>query len=114
MYDLEVKKEFIVIRGSDIIDEVEATKLCDQVVDLLADSEANKLLLDVTKVDLEKSNFDVFIQALSKLELDKIALVLEELISQFKFNLWRRKYRKYVTIEQFSLLTSAQEWLGEE
>ncbi|GAB6099336.1 hypothetical protein JCM16358_12150 [Halanaerocella petrolearia] len=110
MYDLEEKKDFIVIRGSDIINEVESKELCKEIIKVV-NSNSKNLLFDVRQVNLADSNFDICVQYLSKLEVDKIALVLEDLISGFKFKLWKRRYQNYVTIKQFNILYKAQEWL---
>jgi hypothetical protein len=112
VYELERKKEFIVIKGSDIIDVEETTDICDQVTEMLAEAGGvYNLLVDVRDVKLKESKFDAFINYLTKVKLNKIALVLSDLISGFKFKFWRRKYQGQVKIEQFDKLDKAQAWL---
>ncbi|TDX43618.1 hypothetical protein [Orenia marismortui] len=115
MYHMKVKEEFIVVSGSDIIDEIEARAICRKLKDLLAlRADSNKLMLDVREVNLEDSKFDIFIQSLSKFNIDKISIILPELINKIKFRLWRRKYSQYVSIEQFLTFEEGKKWLKKE
>lgn len=112
MYKLTNKEEFIVVTGNDIINETESKAICRKIKELLEfKTGANKLLLDVRGVNLDASQFDIFIQYLSKVKVTRISIVLPELINKFKFKLWRRKYKNYAEIEQFMTLEEAQNWL---
>lgn len=112
MYKLTIKEEFIVVSGNDIIDEVEGKAICRKIKELLELRKGNsRLLLDLRSVNLEESQFDIFIQTLSKIKIDKISLILPELINKIKFRLWRRKYKDYTEIEQFVTVEEAQSWL---
>ncbi|AGB40361.1 hypothetical protein Halha_0359 [Halobacteroides halobius DSM 5150] len=113
MYDLKIKKEFIIIKGNNIIDEREAQNLCNKVVEILTEqSRIDGLLLNLKQVNLAESNFDIFIQSLTKLDLKRIALILNDPVSSFKFRLWRRRYKKYALLKQFTTLESAKEWIS--
>ncbi|MCK8817930.1 hypothetical protein MWH28_11230 [Natroniella sulfidigena] len=112
MHKLYSEADLIVIEGGEIINGSEAKDICAKVEKLLERrADKQKLLLDLREVDLEESQFDTFIQYLTKIEVEKIALVLEELISKFKFKLWSRRYRHYVQLEQFDNLEEAKKWL---
>lgn len=114
MYDLQKKKGFIVIDGSDIINGEEALAICEKIKGLLSSSNTQNILVDTRRVNLEKSKFDIFINYLSRAKVKKIALVLEELINRFKFSLWSRKYRPQIEIKQFNSLQGAKNWLKGE
>ncbi|PRX35572.1 hypothetical protein BX659_10163 [Orenia metallireducens] len=112
MYKLTNKEEFIVVTGNDIIDEVESKAICRKINELLEfEVGNNSLLLDVRGVNLNDSQFDIFIQYLSKIKVKRISIVLPELVNKFKFRLWKRKYKNYAEIEQFMTLEEAQNWL---
>ncbi|OCL25498.1 hypothetical protein U472_14235 [Orenia metallireducens] len=112
MYKLTNKEEFIVVTGNDIIDEAESNAICRKIKELLEFKAGNnKLLLDVRDVNLDDSQFDIFIQYLSKASINRISIVLPELINKLKFRLWRRKYKNYAEIEQFMTIEEAQNWL---
>ena len=115
MYDLQDKEEFIFIKGSGIIDKGEAQAICRKITELLEIREdSNKVLLDLKKIDLKESQFDIFIQHLSKMNIDKLAIVLSGLINKFKFRLWSRRYKGYLKIEQFITTEQAKRWLNKE
>ncbi|MCK8828335.1 STAS/SEC14 domain-containing protein [Natroniella acetigena] len=112
MHNLHSENNLIVIKGGEIINGGEAKDICNKVEELLQRREnKQRLLLDLRKVDLEESQFDVFIQYLTEIEVEKIALVLDKLITKFKFKLWSRRYRDYVQLEQFDNLEEAKKWL---
>ncbi len=115
MYQIVDKKSVIVIIGTDIVDEFEAHAICHKLKELLEIREEKyRLLVDIRNMNLKKSKLDIFIQYLSKVEVDRIALVMKELISKIKFYLWKRRYKKYVDIRQFDDEVNAHKWLKEE
>ncbi len=114
MYDLQKKKGFIVIDGSDIINGDEALAICKKAEQLLANNTTTNILVDTRTVNLEKSKFDIFINYLSRIQVKKIALVLDQLVNKFKFSLWRRKYQPQIKIEQFTNANEAEDWFKGE
>ncbi|WP_408955037.1 STAS/SEC14 domain-containing protein [Natroniella sp. ANB-PHB2] len=112
MHKLHYENNLIAIKGGEIINEGEAKDICNQVEELLERRKnKQKLLLDLRKVDLRESQFDIFIQYLTEIEVEKIALVLDKLFSDFKFKLWSRGYQDYVQLKQFNDLEEAKKWL---
>ncbi len=115
MYEIKNQQEFIVISGSDIIDEVEANAICRKVEKLLdLEGQPKRLLLDVRKLNLEDSSFDIFVQYLSKIEVKRVSLILDALIHKLKFKLWKRKYKDFFSIEQFLTIEEGSKWLVKE
>lgn len=114
MYKLESEESFIVLRCADIIDGKEAKEICLELVSLFKGKDSSKLIVDAKGLNLDDSKVDIFITYLSKIDIEKIALVLSELVPAFKFKLWRRKYKNYVEIEQFLTLKEAQKYLAKE
>ncbi|MGM0369463.1 MAG: hypothetical protein ACQEP9_03515 [Bacillota bacterium] len=114
MYKIKSKEDFIIVTGSNIIKDSEAKSICKEVVvKLEQNGKITDLILDLRKVDLEESKFDIFINYLSKIELERVALIVPELISSLKFKLWKRKYKKFIQLAQFNNLSSAKRWLVE-
>ena len=114
MHKIKSKEDFIIVTGSNIIKDSEAKTICKEIVIKLEENQKNEdLILDLRKVDLEKSKFDIFINYLSKLDLERVALVMSDLIAKLKFKLWKRKYNKYIKLAQFNNLLEAKNWLKE-
>ncbi|WP_027338947.1 hypothetical protein [Halonatronum saccharophilum] len=112
MYRLKGEENFIIITGSDIIDCEEGKAICRKVGELIElNSHKERILLDLRRVNLEDSDFDIFIKTMSKINLSKVALVLPELISKFKFRLWKRRYDDCIEIEQFITIEEGKKWL---
>lgn len=111
MYELKVKERFIIIKVSDIIEEKEAVEICERIYKLLEERNFKHLILDARKLDLKNSCLDVFINYLTNIKFKKVALILENLLSKFKFNLWSRKYRPQINIQQFKTKEQAENWL---
>ena len=112
MYDLEMKQDFVVLVGKEVIGQREALEICNKV-DRVTGKGVRKILVDVREVDLNASKFDILINHIASLQVDKIALVLDGLISKFKFGLWSRKYKPEIKIRQFEEFESAEGWLIE-
>ena len=103
------------MRGYGIIDGREASLICEEINSLIKEKNIKKrVVFNLKELSLNDSSFDIFIDSLSKLEIERIALVLEETISKFKFTLWKRRYKNFIQIEQFSKLEEAQKWLVKE
>ena len=114
MYKIKSKEDFIIITGNNIIKANEAKSICEELMIKLANNyQVDSLILDFRKLNLADSKFDIFINYLSKVELEKVALVLPELISTLKFKLWKRKYNNYIQLAQFNNLVDAKSWVIE-
>ena len=113
MHKIKSKEDFIIITGSNIIKNDEAKLICEELIIKLANSHSGNLILDVQSLDLDQSKFDIFINYLAKLNLNRVALVLPELISSLKFKLWKRKYNNYLKLMQFKNLNEAKKWITE-
>ena len=113
MHKIKSKEDFIIITGSNIIKNDEAKSICEEVTFKMANNQVKNLILDLQSLNLAQSKFDIFINYLSKLDLNRIALVLEDLISSLKFKLWKRKYNNYIELAQFNNLAVAKNWIQE-
>ena len=113
MHKIKSKEDFIIITGSNIIMNDEAKLICEKLIIELENTDLKKLILDIENLNLKQSKFDIFINYLSKLDLERVALVMSDLISKLKFKLWKRKYNKYINLAQFNNLLEAKNWLKE-
>ena len=113
MHKIKSKEDFIIITGSNIIKNDEAKLICEELMIELANGHITNLILDVQSLDLDKSKFDIFINYLSRMNLNCVALVLPKLISSLKFKLWKRKYNNYLELKQFNNLNEAKQWIKE-
>ena len=113
MYKIKSKEDFIIITGSNIIKNDEAKSICEEVAVKMADQRIEDIILDLRLLNLGQSKFDIFINYLSKLDLNRVAIVLEGLISSLKFKLWKRKYNNYIELAQFNNLATAKNWIQE-